>query len=77
MILYRFARNHPACSAKVSWALVRQNSRTFPSVSAWQLSRTSVNAVVLAEHDPAALARKRQPRRIVSLLGGLLAIDIG
>jgi len=42
-----------------------------------QLSRTPANAVVLAEHDPAALARKRQPRRIVSLLGGLLAIDVG
>ena len=42
-----------------------------------QLSRTPANAVVLSEHDPAALARKRQPRRIVSLLGGLLAIDVG
>jgi len=42
-----------------------------------QFCRAAADAVVLAEHDPAALSRESQPGRIVSLLGGLLAIDVG
>jgi hypothetical protein len=42
-----------------------------------EYERTPADAVALALHDSAALARKRQPRRVVSFLGGLLAIDVG
>jgi hypothetical protein len=41
-----------------------------------QFSWTAANMVILAKDDPAPLTSKRQPSRIIGLLGCLRTIDI-
>lgn len=42
-----------------------------------QFCGAAANVIVFAEHDPAVLACKRQPGRVISLLSCLLALDVG